>query len=37
MKVPSEIYNTFVIMKEIIPSLTDGVTIGKYRQNYIEQ
>lgn len=37
MKVPSEIYNTFVIVKEVIPSLTDGVSIGKYYQNYIEQ
>lgn len=37
MKVPSEIYNTFIVLKEMIPSLTDGVTIGKYYQNYIEQ
>lgn len=37
MKVPVDIYNTFVIAKEIIPTLTDGVEINKYHQNYIEQ
>lgn len=37
MKVPAEIYNTFVITKQSIPSLTDGVEIKKYHQNYIEQ
>ncbi|SKB44104.1 Tetratricopeptide repeat-containing protein [Sphingobacterium nematocida] len=37
MKVPAEIYNTFVITKQSIPSLTDGIEIKKYHQNYIEQ
>lgn len=37
MKVPDEIYNTFIILKEVIPSLTDGVTIKQYHQNYLEQ
>ncbi len=37
MKIPGEIYNTFVITKQSIPSLTDGVEIKKYHQNYIEQ
>ncbi len=37
MKVPGEIYNTFVITKQSIPALTDGVEIKKYHQNYIEQ
>lgn len=37
MKVPEEIYNSFIILKDIIPSLTDGVTIKKYHQNYLEQ
>lgn len=37
MKIPVEIYNTFVITKQAIPALTDGVEIKKYHQNYIEQ
>src|SRR5690606_19642992 len=37
MKVPEEINNSFIILKDIIPSLTDGVTIKKYHQNYSEQ
>nr|WP_235049489.1 tetratricopeptide repeat protein [Sphingobacterium paucimobilis] len=37
MKIPGEIYNTFVITKQSIPALTDGVEIKKYHQNYIEQ
>ncbi|MBL1407731.1 tetratricopeptide repeat protein [Sphingobacterium sp. C459-1T] len=37
MKIPGEIYNTFVITKQAIPALTDGVEIKKYHQNYIEQ
>ena len=37
MKVPDEIYNTFIILKDVIPSLTDGVTIKQYHQNYLEQ
>src|SRR5690606_21995971 len=37
MKVPADIYNTFIITKETIPSLTDGVSIRHYHQNYIEQ
>src|SRR5690606_15921886 len=37
MKVPSDIYNTFVITKEFIPSLVNGVTITDYYQYYNEQ
>lgn len=37
MKVPVEIYNTFVITKEVFPSLTDGVQIRNYHQTYSEQ
>lgn len=37
MKVPVEIYNTFVITKDTLPLLTDGVEIKKYYQNYTEQ
>ena len=37
MKIPSDIYNTFVITKEFIPSLVNGVTIQDYHQQYIEQ
>ncbi|WP_244927459.1 type IX secretion system periplasmic lipoprotein PorW/SprE [Sphingobacterium alkalisoli] len=37
MKVPVEIYNTFVITKDVFPSLTDGVQIKNYHQTYSEQ
>ncbi|WP_235891160.1 type IX secretion system periplasmic lipoprotein PorW/SprE [Sphingobacterium lumbrici] len=37
MKIPVEIYNTFVITKDMFPSLTDGVQIKNYHQNYSEQ
>lgn len=37
MKIPVEIYNTFVITKDALPLLTDGVEIKKYYQNYTEQ
>lgn len=37
MKVPEELYNSFIILRDIIPSLTDGVTIKKYHENYLEQ
>ncbi|WP_238387231.1 type IX secretion system periplasmic lipoprotein PorW/SprE [Sphingobacterium olei] len=37
MKVPVEIYNTFVVTKEVFPSLTDGVQIKNYHQTYSEQ
>jgi len=37
MKIPVEIYNTFVVTKSALSLLTDGVEIRKYYQNYIEQ
>ncbi|WP_437922251.1 tetratricopeptide repeat protein [Sphingobacterium sp. LRF_L2] len=37
MKVPQEDYNIFVITRETIGTLTDGIQIKNYHQVYIEQ
>lgn len=37
MKVPAEIYNTFVATKETIGTLTDGIQIKNYQKVYSEQ
>ncbi|QBQ42344.1 tetratricopeptide repeat protein [Sphingobacterium psychroaquaticum] len=37
MKIPVEDYNTFIITKEVIGTLTDGIMIKNYHQIYIEQ
>lgn len=37
MKVPAEDYNIFIITKEVIGTLTDGIMIRNYHQIYTEQ
>lgn len=37
MKVPQEDYNSFIITKEVIGTLTDGIQISNFHQIYIEQ
>jgi len=37
MKVPQEDYNTFIITKETLGTLTDGIQIKNYHQVYTEQ
>ncbi|SFS86045.1 Tetratricopeptide repeat-containing protein [Sphingobacterium wenxiniae] len=37
MKVPEEDYNTFIITRETIGTLTDGIQIKNYHQVYTEQ
>lgn len=37
MKIPQENYNTFVITKELMDTLTDDIQIRYYREVYLEQ
>lgn len=37
MKMPEEVYNSFVITGQLMESLTDGIKVNNYHQIYIEQ